>query len=448
MENIPWLKDIVYSIIESQHLTLPYLPLVWKAFTEWWWIPIPFILWPITTYHWIFWRNRIWDETKKPRSILLEVRIPGEILKPMRAMESVLIGFWQIYGPPNWFEQWWKGEYDLSFGLEIVSIEGVPHFLIRIPDKQRNVFESHIYAQYPDAEIVEVQDYTKNVPQDIPNDRWDMIGTDYTMPGNKQHFPLKTYVDFETERETKEEKRIDPISSLLEGLTALGKGEQFWIQIKARPATDDETGFVKESKKIRDSLVKRKAPPKKEAVAKEAYDILLHGLKPKSKEEEKLLPPEMMLTPGEREVVSGLERKMSKHIYKVIIRYVYVAKRENFFGGRFKIPMSYFNEFNTSNMGMMIPWGRSITKVKQNWYDWFWFQKRRLYLKKRMMFRNYTSRIDSFYPAKVKGSSFILNCEELASIFHFPSRITAPPSMIPRVEAKKKEAPYDLPTEE
>ncbi len=38
-----------------------------------------------------------------------------------------------------------------------------------------------------------------------------------------------------------------------------------------------------------------------------------------------------------------------------------------------------------------------------------------------------------------------LNIEELATLFHFPSKIVAPTHLVPRVEAKKGEAPSGLP---
>ncbi len=449
MENIPLLKDIVYQAAEVATVTFSYiLPIAWDFIKTWWWVPLPFILWPKFKYHWLFWRNILWDMTKKPKTILLEVRIPGEILKPIRAMDSVLAGFWQIYGPPNWFEKWWKGEYSLSFGLEIASIDGVPHFLVRIPENQRNVFESHLYAQYPDAEIVQVQDYTKKVPQDIPNDRWKILGADYTMVA-PSCYPIRTYVDFETEREAKEEKRIDPISSLLEGLSLLEKGEQVWIQMKLNPVTDGESGVVTQARKERDRLVKRKPPKERGLIIKEAWDMLVHGIiSSPQKEEEKMHPPEMMLTPGEKETVAAIERKISKQMFKVNLRFVYLARNDKFFGGRFKVPMSYFNQFNNPAMNSIIPWGETITKVKQNWYDFYWFQKRRLYLKQRRMFRNAVDRRQAYWPENVKGAYFYLNTEELASLFHFPSRITAPPSVIQRVEARKREAPHDLPIKE
>jgi len=45
------------------------------------------------------------------------------------------------------------------------------------------------------------------------------------------------------------------------------------------------------------------------------------------------------------------------------------------------------------------------------------------------------------------GGTFILNTEELASLFHFPGRAVAPVPFVSRIEAKKGEAPPGLPIE-
>ncbi len=447
MGNIPWPNELFEAWYT---VATPYLQIIWEIAITWWWLPLPFILYPIFKFHWRFWRVVTWLTTQNPM-ILIEVRIPSENLKPMRAMELVLIGFWQVYKDPSWFEKYWIGEDCLSFSLEIAAIEGVPHFLLRIPEEQRDVFETHIYAQYPEAEIEEVEDYTKKVPQDIPNKEWDVWGTDYTML-KKDCYSLKTYLDFETEREALEEKRIDPIAALMEGLSKLGPGEQMWIQIGARPVTNLEGGFFDKAKEEREKIAGRKSPKPPKSVVREAVQEVIKIFLPEPekgeapKEEDAF--PEMKLTGGEKEILRGLEQKMSKHIYKVFIRYIYVTKREKFQGGRPKLPMSYFNEFNTSSSNMMIPWGKTITKVKQNWYDWFWFKKRRVYTKKRAMFRNYINRDPAFDPIEVEGATFHLSTAELATIYHFPSRVVSPPSIIPRVDAKKREAPSDLPIEE
>jgi len=46
-----------------------------------------------------------------------------------------------------------------------------------------------------------------------------------------------------------------------------------------------------------------------------------------------------------------------------------------------------------------------------------------------------------------KTGSFVLNTEELASLYHFPSHAVAPALGVLRVEAKKAGAPPELPHE-
>ncbi len=429
-------------IAEQIEYIAPFLGLLWEVFKSWIWFLLPFILWPIVKFHWLFWRATLRDDPY----VLLEIRIPGEITKPIRAMETVLSGFWQIYGPPNWFEEWWEGKENPSFSFEIISIDGIPHFLMRIPEKQRDIFEQHIYGQYPEAEIYEVEDYTTKVPQDIPNERWDVWGTDYKMAPN-DCYPIKTAYEFETEREITEEKRIDPIASLLEGLSKLEEGEQIWILIHAEPVTDDESGFIKKAKKEYQKLAGRKEKPAPFSFIADFFNTLTGYPKKREEGEEKEIFPEMMLTPGEKEKVTAIEKKMSKPFFECFIRYAYVAKKDKYSGGRIKIPMSYFNHFNSPGKGSILPYPETITKVKQNWYDWFWMIDRRLYRKKRRFFRNFLRRVPAFFPAKKGKETFILNIEELTALYHFPSKVVAPPSVLPRVDTKKKEAPHNLPSE-
>jgi len=107
------------------------------------------------------------------------------------------------------------------------------------------------------------------------------------------------------------------------------------------------------------------------------------------------------------------------------------------------LPIGYINQFNGHNK--LSPWKETITKISQGWYNWFWFIERRLYVRKRKIFRNYLRRVPAFFPKSKKGQTFILNSEELASLYHFPSRYSSPYSSISRVEAKKKEPPANLP---
>ncbi len=434
--------QIILNLTPYLKMVLPYLETALKIFLNWWWLILPPLLWKRAIFLWLWWRNELW--TNKQKSVILEIRIPKENPKPIRAMESVFTGLWQLWAEPNWIEKWWDGQELLSYSFDVVAIDGEPHFLIRCHESAKGLVETHVYSQFPEAEISEVEDYVKKVPQDIPNKEWDLWGTDYKLLKDNC-YPVKTYHDFETEREAKEEKRIDPISSLLEGMGSLKKGEQIWVQIRAKPI-QSEIPWMSEGKKTIDKLVNRKVPPKSKPLIEDIFNAFMG--KPVVKEEKKddMIPPEMKLTPGERDVVFGIEKKMSKIGYEVGIRYIYLAKKDVMVKPNLRLPMSYFTNFATSNLNALVPDGRTIPKVRKKWYDPFWFPERRLYLKKRKIFRKYVNRFPYDYP--LPGGTFVLNVEELATIYHFPSRILTPASQIPRVEAKKGEAPLELPTED
>jgi hypothetical protein len=434
MENIPLLNEIWTDFSEAFTGLIPLFKIVFDIFTAWWWLVIPFILIPEVKRHWLFWRAVSRDD----KSILLEIFIPQNMEKPIRAMENVIVGFWPLYGVPGWYDKWWKGKTEAGFSLEIISIDGNPRFLVRCPVDDRALFESSIYAEYPEAEIFEVEDYTQKLPSDIPNERWDIWGTDFTM--KEDVYPIKTYREFETENEPKEEKRIDPIANLVEGLNRIEKGEQIWIIISATPVADSEIGFFKKADKEINKIAERKEKPKELGFFADVLNTLT-GFPPKPEEDDTL--PEKKLTSGEKEKIKAIEAKKSKHLYECFVRFVYVAKKEKFSGSRVKLPIGYINQFNGHNK--LIPWKETITKISQGWYNWFWFIERRLYVRKRKMFRSYLRRVPAFFPRSKKGQTFILNSEELASLYHFPSKYSSSYSSISRVETKKKEPPSNLP---
>ncbi|MDP3093738.1 MAG: hypothetical protein Q8N16_03155 [bacterium] len=437
----------ILSLIKSQF---------WPTLIDWWWLfLIVECLWmlEVAKFLWYHWRKDIYEE-KENKRILLEIRIPEEVLEPVKAMETVITGFWQMYKFPNWYEKWWNGEDPTGFTLEIAAIDGTPHFYVRTLKRVRLIFEAHIYSQYPQAEIFEVEDYTKNVPQDIPNAEWDMWGTEYK---NLKHwaYPIRTYIEFETGRE-EEEKRIDPIASLLEAMALLKPGEQIWVQIRCLPALDEYVAWHDSAKKLRDKLAWRKVDSgKSKPMLLEAAEILLTGKVPESPKEEKesFIPMEMKVTPGEKEIIGAIERKIGKLGFLCNMRYIYLAKRDVMFRPNNRLAMSYFTNFVTENMNGLVPDSKTVTKVTQHWYDWFWLKKQRVYLRKRRLFRSYVHRIWVGWPHPTirdpdqVGRRFILTAEEIASMYHFPGRIVAQAPTMARVEAKKGEPPSGLPVE-
>jgi len=409
----------------------------------WWWIGPPFLFIKPFVSGYLWWRQSL--SFKERKYVLLEIRLPEEIVKPIKAMEHVFASLHPIiseHDPGNFREKWIEGDSSFfpSLSLEIVSVGGQTRFFIRVEKPYRQWVESALYSQYPEIEITEAQDYTDTVPQDIPNDDWDLELREFILK-KPNAYPIKTYPKFEAEREPKEEQRVDPMARLLEGLSALKEGEQIWLQfVLGAPKKD----WVKDGEGLRDKLVKRpgpKPPPKPMVV--EAAEVLIKGVPEKKEEIKGVLPPEMTLSPGEKEVVSELEKKISKQGFGITIRVMYLGKKEAFFKPHLGLPINFLVSFNTENLNRFGGSKSTSTKVKST-LIWFW-DKRRAFLRKRKAFRRYKMRVSSLFPRK--GGTSVLNVEELATLFHFPGRTAAPAPEVPRLQSKRGEAPPGLPME-
>jgi len=425
------------------------LTTVGQILKNWWWVVLPFIFRKpfLFLYHW--WRVDLW--LNKQKMILLEIKLPKEILKPIRAMESVISNIHgALYHPPDWWEYWVDGQIQLSISFEIASISGEPHFYIRCGSSYRDSVESAVYSQYPEAEIKEADDYTKYVPQNIPNKEWDLWASDYRLLKD-DHYPIKTYTQFETEHEMEEEKRVDPLAILLEAMSKVKTGEQLWIQITTSPLAHDWTthfdAWMEAGDKMRDKLARRPEKAKQKPIIEEAAEILFTGKTGEKKEEPReLIPPEMKLTPGEKEVITALEKKMDKPIFDTNIRFIFLGKRESWFKPNFRLAFSFFSSYMTLNLNGLIPLGATLTKIHKHWFlPVNIIRPRRHYLRCRRIFRLYTKRLSPYWPKS--GGGYVLNAEELASLFHFPGQAVASAPGMSRVESKKGGVPSDLPTE-
>jgi hypothetical protein len=150
---------------------------------------------------------------------------------------------------------------------------------------------------------------------------------------------------------------------------------------------------------------------------------------------------EMVLTPGEREIITEIENKMKKPAYKTNIRGVYVAKRENWNSPYSKIMRTYMGHFGTNNMNSF----GFVTGARPKVH--FFMRRRRAFLRARKMLRMSILRFPPFYPDR-RTSCPILSSEELATLYHFPLRVSGmvAPTM-QKVESKKAGPPPNLPIE-
>ncbi|MBI4138132.1 MAG: hypothetical protein HY482_00860 [Candidatus Wildermuthbacteria bacterium] len=415
-------------------------------FLAWWWLFLPFLLWRPVKFLWIWWRQEIFDTQQ--RSMFLEVKFSEGIPRPFKAMEDVFSALWQTHDPANPREKWLEGKYQLSFAFEIVSTEGNVHFYIRLPAGAQKLVESAIYAQFPQVELQVAEDYTKFVPRDIPNKDWDVWGTNYVLE-KPDPVPIRTYSEFfEDSPSEKEEFRVDPMALLVEGLSRLGKGEHIWVQFVLKPVLHGESGLPEAGLELVNTIVKRPVAPKPRSLLDDVKSVGGHvatGAEPvaAAAAKEEFIPPEMKLTPGQRDLVAAIERKVSKYAFSVMSRFVYVARRENYFGPAKALPMSWYTQFSGATYNNLRPLKHTLTKV-YTVFTWF-LDRRRTFVKKRRIFRNYVMRVPPNFPQP--GGTFYLNIEELATIFHFPGKMTTPSASVSRVGAKKGEAPPGLPVE-
>ncbi|MDD3032634.1 MAG: hypothetical protein PHX52_01480 [Candidatus Pacebacteria bacterium] len=429
-------------LIETWYLILPFLEFGWAIFLSIWWLFLIYYAQKFLHFSYLAWKNTQWA-LENMSNVLLEIKFPREILKPLKTMENVFSVIWgAMYDPPNMKEKYFEGKFLLSFSLEIVSLEGVPHFYIRIPRAMKKVIEAAVNSQYADVEFTEVADYTRQIPQDLPNKEWDLWGCNF-MPTKDDVYPIKTYDKFFEQKTDAafEEKRMDPITDLIEACTKIGKGEQLWFQILACSAGDDENDYVKRGKAIVNELSKRPGVATEKNLFQKFVDVFTGNFGEEAKPDN-LLPPEMFLTTGEREIVSAIEEKISKLAFECSVRFVYLGKKDVFRGANKAIGPSYMNQFVTKNLNALLPWKRTITKIQPPDI----MQERRVYLRKRDLFLRYIRRDYPFSP--FGGGTVLLNTEELATLFHFPGFEVAPTAQFERLEIKKAPPPPTLPVED
>jgi hypothetical protein len=187
------------------------------------WLPIALL-----AVFWQTWMDYVrWKFIKEQGSMLLEIRIPTEMLKSPAAMELVFTSLYQT-GSATYLETYLKGKVRPWWSLELVSLGGQVKFYIWTWPKFRHLLETHLYAQFPTIEIVEAEDYTESVHHDPENQpMWSM----YYNVGKEDAYPFKSYVDYGLDRDPKEEFKIDPMTNVIEYLGSVQRGEQVWIQI-------------------------------------------------------------------------------------------------------------------------------------------------------------------------------------------------------------------------
>ena len=373
------------------------------------------------------------------KTCLLEIRLPKEISKSPAAME-IFFSHLNQGGAAYFAEAFIDGRTRPWFSCEIVSTGGQVRFFVWCSQaKFKNLVEAQLYAQYPNLEIFEADDYTKDFYYDP--EKYIMFGVQYTLT-KPDPYPIKTYIDYGLEKDQKDEYKIDPITSVIEYLGSLKKGENAWIQILLQKHEKEgifhgNLGKPKDLKsEVADAIkeIKESTLPEPE---KGSEDKVIRFPNP---------------TKGQQEVIAALERSATKTPYDCMIRSLYITEKKSFVPINIGAMIGSLKQYGSANLNGFRPQVTTdVADWKKDYGRMFDFYQKKLNediadTKKDLL---YAYKLRSYFqrPYKNYGDTkpFVLTTEELATIFHFPSGIVSQTPTLKRVGSKKSEAPSNLP---
>lgn len=384
---------------------------------------------------------------------LLEIQVPREMNKTPAAMELVFSNAFYHKSSKGFWELYIQGAVWFWFSLEIVSIDGKVHFFIRTPSRMRDLVETQIYGQFPQAKVTEVEDYVFDIPQYKKDGDWNVWGCEFT---KKQHdaYPIKTYKDWGDEMKTgqKEEFKIDPLTPTIEYLGSLRKGEQVWIQMIIRQSLktwpSKRTG---RDEKIygaaMDELIKITAPYTRTQKNEDSPD------------DARTFALDMRVPEPIKPLIKAVLDHMSKLHFDCGIRLICLADKkyipdERFNSLRREVRL-LFRQFASPNLNELhrvnssqfdAPWsdptGLALTKMKKRLLDWY---RLRVFYNTPLQYDlDYPMIIKDFFPSG-RPQTFVVSTEELATLFHFPGMVSETPTF-KRIESKIAKPPSNLPS--
>ena len=368
---------------------------VWfiELLLQWYvWVPIVLILAYLT------WQNyRRIDVVKSTKSTLLILEIPKTNDKSELAAEQLFASLHGILRDKNELKN--NGGIQEHLSFELASVNGQLRFYVWVPKNLQSFVEGQIYSQYPSVQIhAAEEDYVTH-----ERDHSVVYTAELTMTGNEM-LPIKTFQNFE----------VDPLAGITGTLAKLeSTGEEVWIQILVRPIADDwHKASDRWAEGIRQGGAGSILSGGGMAWLSEAFAALWRppeqGVGGESKTKE--------LSERDKTRLSEASEKATKLGYRVKIRMAYLGESQTNGKLRMQALVGTFKQFNSTNLN-----GFKMTNAS---------------LKKEDL-QKYKSRL-------FNDKGFILNIEELASVFHLPHTNVETPNIV-WASSKTAEPPSKLP---
>ena len=392
--------------------------------------------------------------------LLLEIIPPREVLRSPKAMELFITNAFYHWSMKGGKEEYWQGAVWFWFSLEIASIDGQVHFYIRTPSRIRGLIETQMYAQYPQSQVKVVEDYTLAVDEISKKSAWNAWGCEFKLV-KPEAFPIKTYIDYGLDKDPDEEYKVDPISPVVEFLGSLQKGEQAWVQIIITPSKKEyhthgtwfgHHNWVREARiqleKLLIPYTSKRDDPGEHLIKLSRIEVRTPSFLDRA--------------------VKAMSAKTSKLGFETGIRVLYLAKKEIYPVGsrtnnsrdirlifrqyaapdinelyRFNSTQgdAYGGIFTISPKTVMLLANRMLIDYRERAFF-------HLPLRHHLLAYNHTIPwpiSPTFFPAYHHKETYVLNAEELATLWHFPGQILKVPTL-ERIESKEASPPTNLPT--
>ena len=268
-----------------------------------------------------------------------------------------------------------KGEY---ITLEIIAKDGLIGFYMSAPSRLAALLEKQITAQYPDAVVEIVED-----PNIFPEQG--AIAATQIKIKEQSVYPILTYKNFEN----------DALNALTNALSKLNEdSEGAAIQILLRPVGDY---WQKRGRTLASQMQQGKSSNRNitTGVVDGLREIVSISKNEDKKDEIK------KLTPGQEKVVEALGEKASKSGFEVLIRLVAVSSTKEKAQINLNNILSSFNQYTTAQLNRFV-----VDKVPEN-----------------KIITNFIFRLFKL------GRPFILNTEEVATLWHLPNASLDTPSI-------------------
>ena len=418
---------VMWSILAMQIPNLLLFAFSWVVGTAPIWLPIALI---IGTYKvWVWYATSLF--IFKKQFVLLEMKIPREITKSPRAMETALASFWFASEETTYLMRVIKGMVRPWYSLEIASFGGDIHFYVWTWREYQKMIEANLYSQYPEIELHEVEDYAQKFVFD--EDYHTCYCTDWRLEPFRKNidaFPIKTYIDFELEENPKEEFKVDPLATVLEFMSSIKPSQQIWIQIIFTSS-------------YRLGRLNRKNSEWQSMVESEVQKIRLESAVfpeelPEQISEERLKAARPRATWKQTQQVEAMERNLGKHPFDVGARGIYISPSVDFGKTYWGLRWIWRPFANPQYMSQLRPrrWHNPFDYPWQDWHDFRWNQQTRRCI-------DAYRRRAFFYPPWETPVN-MMTSEVIASIFHPPSSSVKTPGLS-RIPSTKSSPPPNLP---